>query len=313
MTALAFFAEAIVLERDQGHDGKAVIELGHVNVGWLEAGHRKSGLCGNRCRRAGQYWPLHHLPGGLTLAESENGYRPAHLQLARPLGRHHHHGRTAVRDQAAVVAGQGRDDQARLAVLLQRQGFAQLGIRVGRAMLAASGDDGAELVARGAELGHVPLRDHGVARGCAEPAEHVVVTPGFFIGMTRAGGGVIGQADQRHLALPGLDGHRGVADHADVAGPAVVVHAANARHQAHGLGQLLRVHHFELGGRGLDEQSIDHGFVDARIGQGLARRLDIQRDGAAALELAEGGVPDTGDDGFASHQMTSSSTSCCNC
>jgi len=179
-------------------------------------------------------------------------------------------------------------------------------------VFAAGHGDGAKLVAGGAVLGHVALRDHGVTGRRAKPAEQsaAIVAIGLLVGLTRAGGRVVGQRHHGDLALAGLDGHGGVADHADVAGAAVVVNTADARLHAQRLGQLLRVHHLELGGGRLDQQAIDLALFDARIGQRLADRLDIERHRAAPRVFAEGGVADARDDDSPAqcvgHQMTPS-------
>jgi hypothetical protein len=178
-------------------------------------------------------------------------------------------------------------------------------MRVGSAVPAAGHGDGAELVGRGAVLRHVALRDHRVAGRRAEPAKQAaaVVTVGLLVGLAGAGGRVVGQRHHRDLALTGFDRHGGVADHADVGRTAVVVDAADAWLQAQRLGEFLRIHHLEPGRRRLDHQRIDLLLVDTRVGQRLAHRLDVQRHGAAARVLAEGGMTDAGDDDLAAQGM----------
>ena len=173
-----------------------------------------------------------------------------------PLGAHHHHGGGAVGDQAAVVAAQRLDDEARLAVLLERERLAQLRVRIGRAVPAAGDGDRAQPVGRRAVLLHVALRDHRIAGRRAEPAVDgaVVVAVRLLVGLARAGGRVVGQRHHGDVALAGVDRHRGLADHADVAGAAMVPDAADPRLQRHRLGKLLCVHHLEARGRRLDEQ-----------------------------------------------------------
>ena len=243
------------------------------------------------------------------MAKAQDGHGILQVELARTLCTHHHHRSGTVRHQAAVVAAQGRGDQARFAVLLQGEGFAQLGIRVQGPVLAAGHSDGTELVAGGAVLAHVAPRNHGVTRRGAEPTKNAVFAPGLVIGLAGARRRVVGQGDDRDVALPGLDGHGGITNHAGVGGTPLVPHAADARHDAQRLGQLLGVHHFKFGGRALDEQAVHLALVHAGIGQGFANRLDIQRQGAAPSQLAKRGVPYAGDHGFFTHQITSSFSS----
>ena len=184
-------------------------------------------------------------------------------------------------------------------------------------MFAAGHCNGAELVAGGAELAHVALRDHGVTGGCAKPAIQgaVRVAVRLLIRLPGTGGRVVGQCHHGDLALPGVDRHHGVTDHADIAGAAVVIDAADAWRDTQGLGQLLRIHHLELRGRRLDEQGIHIRLVHPRITQRVANRLDIQRHRAATRMFAKRGVADTGDHHFCTQcvghaQITSSACSC---
>jgi hypothetical protein len=124
--------------------------------------------------------------------------------------------------------------------------------------------------------------------------------------LARAGLRIVGEADDRDLALAGIDRHAGERDHADVGRAALVPYAADLRLQPHRFGERLAVHRGVLRGRHLDEQRIDRGLLDAGVGERVAAGLDVHRHRAAPGQAPELGVSDAGDDVFAAHQITPS-------
>ena len=92
----AFGAETKILEFDQHHRREAVIDAGHIDVGWAETCH----LVGAAARldgcRGGQTARLANVLVAMALARAEQIDRMMG-EIGRALGRGQHEGRAAVR------------------------------------------------------------------------------------------------------------------------------------------------------------------------------------------------------------------------
>ena len=86
-----------------------------------------------------------------------------HADLTRTLLAHHHHGSSAVRDEADIVAPQRLHNERRLHVLVERERHAQRRVRVVGAVVAHRDRDLAELLRLGPVLGDVPLHGERIA------------------------------------------------------------------------------------------------------------------------------------------------------
>src|SRR6478735_6834443 len=111
-TALAFRAEAEILQFDQNRDGEAVVKLGHVDL----RGSKTGALIGRRPRfdRAGvhQVAGFTHEAMPLAISAAEN-LDALSSEIARALRRGDDHSRRTIGNQGAIQNLQRRADRSR--------------------------------------------------------------------------------------------------------------------------------------------------------------------------------------------------------
>ncbi len=187
------------------------------------------------------------------------------LQVFGALCRSHHDGGPAIGDQAAVQQMQRLRHVARRLVIGDGQRFAF--VCVGILGRPASSRDGhvAELLAGGAELDHVTLGDHRVARGSAEHTVGDVAAPRSAVRARRTGERVVAVRAHRGLDQPCLDGHHRVLDQADVGGARLVDGGGDLGLNSESLGHLVRPQALEAGRRVLAEHRVDVLLLQSRV------------------------------------------------
>ena len=295
--ALAFRAEAEVLERQQYGDGERVVDHAQVDVGVLDAGHRH----GARARfLRGHVGEIAHSHRGVAqrLAAAEDAHR-RFREVARPVGTGDADGAAAVGDDAAVEEMQRRRDDARRQHVGARDRIAVLRMRVAAGMAPHGHGDLRQLLGRRPELVNVALRRERVRVEHGRPERHLELV-GRIAGGEAAGAD--GEAlrrrgaavdDQRRLAQPGRDGRGGVQNVRDERRAADVRRVMEARLEVEVLGQGHDADRPHPGG----EEAIDVVDLQARVVQRAARRFGADLELGLVRRPAGRMLVDAGDDG----------------
>ena len=201
--AFAFFAEAVIFERDHRRDRKTIVDLGEAHVfgpsarpfdkpspkifyrrEWSASARREGSKCGWCC-------PM-----------PKNRNRPSWENPARA--------RRWSRDTAPPPSDSREQSSKRSGATIMRDclvifdgdGFAQRGVLVEARVFARRDRDMGEVLARGAELVHVALRRKGVTAGRREVAPRLL--PMLVAAPDRMTGRRIGSR-----ALARMDAHDG--------------------------------------------------------------------------------------------------------
>ena len=245
------------------------------------------------------------LPAHLVLDRLARAQDPHARPLEAPgdLGLHHHDGAAAVADDAAVEPVQRIGDHRRVDHVLDRDHLAQHGVRVVLGVVRGGHLDPGELRAGRAELVHVPHGGHGVLVHHRRPERelerhvrhaHAVVARGRARGHA-LGARAAGQRDQRHVALAGRDGLRGVPDVDDVRRAARLrgVHVPELEPHVVGHGEPA-----QPGRVARAEVAVDVGLGEPRVLQGALGDLGVELGQRLVVGLAGGMLVDSSDVGL---------------
>ncbi len=284
-------AETERLELQQNDVGEAVVDLEEIGVLSPDTGHRQRLRCGEAETNAKQVGATGDVVGrvGVSFGDAEHDH--GHVdKVARPLGRGHDDGRTAVRLERAVIETERLGDKASRQVVLHRQRTATHQCTFGQLRVGSACEG--DLTGIGVERPVLQLVAHSepcvVLNGGHRPVRAVEIASrvdrrGDQHRMARTGGAGLGPEGrvavppghhEHVIGQPGRNGEGGALERGDRAGA--------PHHHRRGEAKVLDP---EIGGQlfgrrvaGRRHETVDVSDGESGVGHRLASRIEHQSD-----------------------------------